>query len=66
MKSYKWITIISAIMAVLSFVLAVCLQYISQSDVAFWINVCLGIFGSSMLTTLRNRLMIPWMKSCLR
>lgn len=54
MKSYKWITIISAIMAVLSFVLAVCLQYISQSDVAFWINVCLGIFGSSVLTTLTS------------
>lgn len=55
MKPYKRLTIICGIISLVSFVVCLCLQYLIVCNEAdFWVNVCLAIFGSSLLTLLSS------------
>lgn len=55
MKIYKNMTVITAIIAILSLVAAMIMHYLFPcSETDFWINVCLGIFGSAFLTILTS------------
>ncbi|MDO5445845.1 MAG: hypothetical protein Q4F31_09540 [Eubacteriales bacterium] len=51
MRIYKKLTIYTTVIAIISFTLATFFHYCFPGDEAdFWINVCLGIFGSAVLT----------------
>ncbi len=51
MKPYKRLTIICSSISLFSFIACLCLHYlIVCDDTDFWVNVCLAIFGSSLLT----------------
>jgi hypothetical protein len=51
MKNYVIATRVTAILSLISFSIAVIIQYFCCGIKAeFWCNVCLGIFGSSLLT----------------
>lgn len=53
MKVYKKLTFISVLIAILMFLVATFLHYYFPcGETEFWINVCLGIFGSAFLTAL--------------
>lgn len=55
MKAYKKLTIIATIISVMAFLLAVILHYCYPCyETEFWINVCLGLFGSAVLTVLTS------------
>lgn len=55
MKVYKKMTVISAIITVSSLTAAMIMHYLFPcSETDFWINVCLGIFGSAFLTILTS------------
>ena len=55
MRAYKKMTIISALIAILAFLGAVYMHYYFPCDeTEFWINVCLGLFGSAALTVLTS------------
>lgn len=55
MKAYKNLTIIATIILIIAFFLAVILHYCCPCyETEFWINVCLGIFGSAFLTMLTS------------
>lgn len=55
MRVYKKLIIITAIITFASLISAIVMHYIFPSDETdFWINVCLGIFGSAVLTTLSS------------
>ncbi len=55
MKVYKKLTIISAVITIITLAIAVVLHYVFPSnDTDFWINICLGIFGGSILSTLSS------------
>lgn len=55
MRVYKKMTIISALIAIVAFFGAVFMHYCFPCDeTEFWINVCLGIFGSAVLTGLTS------------
>ena len=56
MKVYKRMTIISALVAVGSFLIAILLNYvcISCKEIDFWIDVFLGLFSGAILTTLTS------------
>ena len=53
MKIYKYATIITAILTILSFVSALLLNFYTCVD-PFWANALLGVFGSSGLTLLTS------------
>lgn len=52
MSIYKRGFIITAVLALISLVLAMGLNYVLEEQ--FWCNVCLGIFGSSLLTAITS------------
>ena len=55
MKPYKRLTIICSSISLFSFIACLCLHYlIVCDDTDFWVNVCLAIFGSSLLTSLSS------------
>lgn len=55
MKPYKRLTIICGVISLLSFAICLFLHYLfACSEADFWVNVCLAIFGSSLLTLLSS------------
>lgn len=52
MKNYVIATRVTAILSLISFFIAVIIQYFccGVAKAEFWCNVCLGVFGSSLLT----------------
>jgi len=52
MKNYVIATRVTAILSLISFSIAVIIQYFccGVAEAEFWCNVCLGVFGSSLLT----------------
>lgn len=55
MKVYKKMTIVTVAIAMLSLAAAMIMHYfIPCAETDFWINVCLGIFGSAFLTMLTS------------
>lgn len=55
MKAYKNLTIIATMISVIAFFLALILHYCFPCyEAEFWINVCLGLFGSAALTVLTS------------
>lgn len=56
MRVYKKLTIITAIIAAIALSGAVFMHYWfpANSESEFWINVCLGVFGSAILTALTS------------
>ncbi len=56
MRAYKKITIITGIVAVVSFVCCVLFHYAfkNNSEIDFWINVLLAVFGSALLTAISS------------
>ena len=55
MRPYKTLTIICGLISLLSF--AICLflhYYVVSKEAEFWINICLAIFGSALLSALTS------------
>ncbi len=51
MKPHKWTIIVTAPLALISFIICIALHYSRHCEEAeFWVNVCLAVFGSSLLT----------------
>lgn len=52
MRLYKRMTIISALIALVSFLISILLHYffICDNEIDFWINLCLGLFSGAILT----------------
>jgi len=54
-RPYKKLTIICAVISVISLSICLCLYYCLDCDGAdFWVNVCLAVFGSALLTSLSS------------
>lgn len=51
MRLYKRMTIISALIALISFLISIFLHYFltSNKEIDFWINLCLGLFSGAIL-----------------
>ena len=49
MSIYKKNFIITAVLSIISLIIGIILNYCFDEE--FWCNVCLGIFGSSILTS---------------
>ena len=55
MKAYKKMTIIATIIAICALLVAIILHYCCPCyETEFWINICLGLFGSAALTVLTS------------
>lgn len=55
MKSYKKITVVTTILSLLSLTTVMIMHYLLPcAETDFWVNVCLGIFGSAFLTILTS------------
>ncbi len=55
MRVYKKLTLITTLLAGFAFAMATILHYcFSCAEADFWVNVCLGIFGSAILTALTS------------
>ena len=55
MRVYKKMIIVAALIAIVSFLVVVILHYCCPCyETEFWINVCLGLFGSAALTVLTS------------
>jgi hypothetical protein len=55
MRPYKRLTWICGIISFLSLVICLFLHYVATSEeTAFWINVCLAVFGSALLSALTS------------
>lgn len=53
MRPYKKLTIVCAIISLFSLALCLVLHYwVACEEAEFWINVCLALFGSAILTML--------------
>ena len=52
MRIYKRGFIITKVLAMISLVIAIGLNYVFEEQ--FWCNVCLGVFGSSILTAITS------------
>lgn len=53
MKMYKYTIIIGAALTIVAFVISITLNY-CFIEVGYWINICLGIFGSGLLTLISS------------
>lgn len=55
MRLYKKLTYFSGVVSAISFVVCLFLHYnFSCNESEFWVNVCLALFGSALLTTLSS------------
>lgn len=55
MRVHKNLTYRAALIAIASFATAVLLHYlIPCTETDFWVNVCLGVFGSAVLTVMTS------------
>ncbi|MBQ3076310.1 MAG: hypothetical protein IJC43_00485 [Clostridia bacterium] len=55
MRPFKRLTFICTILSLISFTLCLGLHYgLSGEEAEFWVNVCLAVFGSSLLTALSS------------
>lgn len=55
MRVYKKLTYVTLIVAIVAFAIALLLHYSTPcADSDFWVNVCLGIFGSAILTAMTS------------
>lgn len=55
MRAYKKMTIIATLIAIIALLVAIVLHYCCPCyETEFWINVCLGLFGSAALTVLTS------------
>lgn len=55
MRPYKRLTIICGIISLLSLAICLFLHYFAFCDESnFWINICLAVFGSALLSTLTS------------
>ena len=55
MRVYKKLTLITTLLAGFAFAMAIIIHYcFSCAEADFWVNVCLGIFGSAILTALTS------------
>lgn len=55
MRLYKKLTYLSGIVSAVSFLVCLLLHYnFSGNESEFWVNVCLALFGSALLTTLSS------------
>lgn len=55
MRAYKKMTIIATLIAIIALLVAIFLHYCCPCyETEFWINVCLGLFGSAALTVLTS------------
>ena len=55
MRPYKKLTIVCAIISLFSLALCLVLHYwMACEEAEFWINVCLALFGSAILTMLNS------------
>ncbi len=52
MSIYKKSFIITAVLSIISLIIGIILNYCFDEE--FWCNVCLGIFGSSILTSISS------------
>ena len=55
MRPYKRLTIICGMISFFSLAICLCLHYFAICDESdFWINVCLAVFGSALLSSLTS------------
>lgn len=54
MRPYKRLTLICGIISFFSFVICLFLYYFVGNEEDFWINVCLAVFGSALLSALTS------------
>ncbi len=55
MRPYKKLTLVCGIISLISLGICLCLHYCFNCDEAnFWVNVCLAVFGSALLTSLTS------------
>lgn len=63
MKAYKQLTIYGGIISFCSLIICLIFHYfINGDEAAFWINVCLAIFGSALLSTFTSLIMYQYEK----
>lgn len=55
MRAYKRLTVICGIMSLFSLIICLLLHYFVPCDESgFWINICLAVFGSALLSALTS------------